>query len=157
MAKTTGIRKVSLRRTRGTGGRKGQLDRFDDGTWEFFGNGETTTAQVAENIVDYERKEGNGEYQDLKSEMLAQLILEDPENALLHRAVEGNVHKPIPVNQSMLAEGESLKKIVAQLMAHEKALRQTLIEQSSDDAKSATEKTLGIVRGGGLSLPYEPS
>ena len=156
LAKTSGIRKVSQRRSRGVGGRKGQLDRFDDGTWEFFGNGETTTAEVAENIIEYERNEGNGEYEEIKSAMLAQLLLEDPENALLHRSVDGDVNKAIPVNQTMLAEGESLKKIVAQLMAHEKALRQTLIEQASDDGKSATEKTLGNVPGVGLTLPYEP-
>ena len=156
MAKTNAIRKVSQRRSRGVGGLKGQLDRFDDGTWEFYGNGETTTAQVAENIIEYERNEGNGEYEEIKSAMLAQLLLEDPENALLHRSVDGDVNKAIPVNQTMLAEGESLKKIVAQLMAHEKALRQTLIEQASDDGKSATEKTLGNVPGVGLTLPYEP-
>lgn len=156
MSKTTSVRKVALRRTRGVGGKRGQLDRFDDGTWEFYGNGETTTSEVAQNIVDFERKEGNGTYSDVKPEMLAQLLLEDPENKLLHRAVHGDVHKPIPVNQTMFAEGDSLKKIMTQLMAHEKALRETLLQQSSADAKSATDKTLGIVRGGGLSLPYEP-
>lgn len=156
MAKTSSIRKVALRRSRGVGGRKGQLDRFDDGTWEFYGNGETSTTQVAENIVEFERKEGNSDYTDIKPEMLAQLLLEDPENKLLHRAVQGDAHKPIPINQTMLAEGESLKKIVSQLMAHEKQLRETLLQQSMDDGKTATEKTLGQVRGGGLSLPYEP-
>lgn len=156
MPTTSSVRKVAQRRTRGAGGKKGQLDRFEDGTWEFYGNGETTTAQVAENIVDYERKEGNDDYKDIKPEMLAQLILEDPENKLLHRSVNGDVQKAIPVNQTMVAEGDSLKKIVSQLMAHEKALRQTLLQQSIDEAKSATDKTLGIVRGGGLSLPYEP-
>jgi hypothetical protein len=156
LSKTSSVRKVAERRTRGAGGQRGQLDRFEDGTWEFFGNGETTTAEVAENIIDYERKEGNSEYDDVKKELLAQLLLEDPENKALHRSVDGDVHKAIPINQTMFAESDSLKKIVTQLMAHEKALRQTLLEQTNTDAKNATEKTLGIVRGGGLSLPYEP-
>jgi hypothetical protein len=153
---TTSVRKVAQRRTRGVGGTRGQLDRFDDGTWEFYGNGETSTAQVAENIINYEKKEGNADYDDIKADMLAQLLLEDPINQSLHRAVNGDAKKPIPVTQSMLAEGDTLKKIVVQLMAHEKQLRQTLLLQSTQGHASDTDKTLGTVQGGGLSLPYEP-
>lgn len=156
MTKTTSVRKVAQRRSRGVGGQRGQLDRFDDGTWEFTGNGETTTREVAENIVQYEQKEGNGDYEDVRAEMLAQLLLEDTENKALHLAVKGDVHKPIPVNQTMLAEGDTLKRLVGQLMVHEKALRESLLNQANTLAKSETEKTIGNVRGGGLSLPYEP-
>jgi hypothetical protein len=157
MPTASSVKKVETRRTRGTGaGKKGQLDRFDDGTWEFFGNGETTTADVAGNIVDYERKQGNDEYRDVRPEQLAQLLLEDPENAILHRAVDGDARRPIPVGQSMVAEGDTLKRLVGMLMVHERQLRETLLSQGQAQQTTSSEQILGRVAGGGLALPYEP-
>ena len=157
MPTTSSVRKLAQRRVRGAAGRRGQLDRFDDGTWEFWGNGETTAEDIAGNIIQYETKEGNDDYKDVKAEMLARLLLEDPENNLLRRAVDGNPKKAIPVSQSFVAEGETLKALVSQLMAHEKALRQTLMQQAQYGSGSASEQILGTVRGGGLDLPYEPT
>lgn len=157
MPTTSSVRKLAQRRVRGAAGRRGQLDRFDDGTWEFWGNGETTAEDVAGNIIAYEKKDGNGDYKDVKPEMLARLLLEDPENRVLQRAVDGDPKKAIPISRSFVAEGEALKKLVGQLMAHEQSLRQTLLQQAQHGPGSASEQILGTVRGGGLDLPYEPS
>ncbi|RYZ96696.1 MAG: hypothetical protein EOP11_23100 [Proteobacteria bacterium] len=105
MTETAQVRKVSSKRSRGSQGAAGQLDRYDDGTWEFFGNGTTTTADVAENIINYERRENNPDYERIKADTLAQLLLDSADNKALKRLVNGDVRKPIPKSQAFLAEG----------------------------------------------------
>lgn len=153
MSQAPNVDRVSNRRNRKSVGVPGQLDRYDDGGWEFFGNDETTAEQVAENIIRFENDKKNEEYRLVKGDVLAQLLLDSPDNKKLRDKVQGNPKAPIPKSMSFVAEAPTLKACVAMLMQHEKQLQQTLLQQ---DNRTATDKTLGTIPGGGLILPYEP-
>lgn len=153
MTTASNVGRISQRRKGPSVGRPGQLDRYDDGTWEFFGNDKTTSEQVAENIIKFEKDKGNSEYNLLRGDTLAQMLLDSPDNKKLRDKVQGDPRRAIPKNSSFLAEAPTLKQCVTLLAKHEQHLRTSLTQHNS----SGSNKTLGTVRSAGLSLPYDPS
>lgn len=161
-APTSSVHKVSKKRGSSKAADPGQLDRFEDGGWEFTGNGKTSAQDVAQGIIDYEKSAGEQpEYENVRSDTLAKLLLESPENTALNQQVGGDVTRPIPapgpsINEGQTtfkAEASTLKQLVGMLMQHETQLRAGL---ATPEATSETNRLTGNVATNGLTLPYEP-
>ena len=152
MTKTTTVSQVRQRRAGAEAGKPGQLDRFDDGSWEFSGNDETTPEDVAATIIRFEREKGNDEYKQTQAAALAQLLLESADNKKLRDKIGTNGRKAVPRSSVFVAEAPTLKQCVQMLMVHEDKLRKALLNQ---DKLQPSDKTLGTVRSAGLSLPFE--
>jgi hypothetical protein len=161
-APTRSVTKLGRKRGAAKAADPGQLDRFDDGSWEFTGNGKASAQDVAAGIIDYEKSTGEQpEYENIRSDTLAKLLLEQPENSALNTQLGGDVTRPIPAPGPSISEAQStfkaevatLKQLVGMLMQHESQLRAGL---TTTEASSESNKLTGNVATNGLVLPYEP-
>lgn len=147
----------------------GQLDLFDDGSWEFTGNGETTPKDVANSIIEYENKQAASastasEYQDVRPDALAKMLLDAPENQALNTQLNGSITDPIPApdgqrsaeQYTFKAEVSTLKQAVALLAQHEAQLRAGLVTPDALANGKSTNLYTGNVVNAGLTLPYDP-
>jgi hypothetical protein len=152
------VTKVSGRSGSASLPQPGQLDRFEEGTWEFTGNGSASTRDVAQSILNYEASQSadpavKAAAQRLNSdphgvEFLASELLD--ENPGIKDSVGGDPDKAIPKGSTLKSDGPTLKEALGFLARNMDMLKSALQNQQHQ-----RDNRYGVVPNNSLELPVD--